>query len=358
MAAPMNIAGLTLNAKENPDFAKFIMERVFQQDALQTNHVVQTGITMDEQIVFAGRIGKTGIKDPGTSRPNSGAKPTLTEQFWTPKKVGDTMIFNNSELNGLFKAYFDKIRKYAEIYDITGSDEEKFLLELFTQSAIEAVNRLIWHGDTAIAVSGAAVSGLVAAADVKFYDSVTGIFKHIYAAVTAGTVQRFTITKNAALTFALQALAAKEATTIFEGIWAKADPRLKADTAKVLFVTNTIWENYRQELTAAGTAFDVNLTIEGFRELKWNGIPVRNMEILWDLPIQSDFEQLNTGLAWDKPHRAILTVPANIPIGTLNQDDMQTLEMFPDPITRSHYLAYGFTLDTKVLEGYMAVAAY
>ena len=357
MAAPMTL-NLTLNAKENQDFAKFVIERVYQRDALRTNHVVQTGITMDEQIVFAGRIGKSGIKDPGTSRPNSGAKPTLTEKFWTPKKIGDTMVFNQSELNGLFKAYFDKIQKYADIYDISGTDEEKFLMELFTESAIEAVDRLIWHGDTAIAVSGAAASGLAAAADVKFYDSIDGLFKQIYAAVTAGDVKRFTITKNAASTFASQALAAKEATTVFEGMWELADPRLKADTNKILYVTNDLWENYRKELQAAGTAFDVTLTTDGFRELKWNGIPVRNMELLWDLPIKNDFEQLNTGLAWDKPHRALLTVPANIPVGTLNEDDMQTLETFYDQIKREQYLAYGFTLDVKLLEGYMAIAAY
>ncbi len=357
MAAPMTLS-LTLNAKENPDFAKFIIERIYERDALRTNHVVQTGITMDEQIVFASRMGKTGIKDPGTTRPNSGAKPTLTEQFWTPKKVGDTFAFNNSELNGLFKAYFDKITKYAEIYDISGSDEEKFLLELFSESAIEAVDRLVWHGDTAIAVSGAAASGLVNAADVKFYDSVNGIFKQIYAAVVAGSVKRFTITKNAALTFALQALAADEAIAIFEGVWAQADPRLKADVNKVLYVTNSIWENYRQSLQTKGTPYDVNLTTEGFRELKWNGITVRNMEILWDLPIQSDFEQLNTGLAYDKPHRALLTVPANIPVGTLNEGDMSELDSHYEWKERAQYFAYGFTLDTKVLEGYMAVAAY
>lgn len=357
MAAPMTLT-LTLNAKENQDFAKFIMERVYQRDALRTNHVVQTGITMDEQIVFAGRIGKSGIKDPGTSRPNSGAKPTLTEKFWTPKKVGDTMVFNQSELNGLFKAYFDKIQKYADIYDISGTDEEKFLMELFTESAIEAVDRLIWHGDTAVAVSGAAASGLINAADVKFYDAIDGLFKQIYAAVVAGSVKRFTITKNAAATFALQALAANEASTIFEGMWAKADPRLKADTNKVFMVTNTIWENYRQELQTKGTPYDVTLTTNGFSELKWNGITVRNMETLWDLAILNDFEQLNTHLAWDKPHRALLTVSANLPVGTLNEGDMQTLETFYDQIKREQYLAYGFTLDAKLLEGYMTVAAY
>jgi hypothetical protein len=220
------------------------------------------------------------------------------------------------------------------------------------------MNRLIWHGDKAVAVSGAAASGLKSASDVKYYDSINGIWKKVYAAVTGATLNRFTITKNAAATFALQALAADEALTIFEGVWAKADPRLKSDPNKVMYVTNTIFENYRQSLQTKGTPYDISLTTDGFRELKWNGTTVRNMETLWDIHIQGDFEQLNTGLAFDKPHRVLLTVPGNIPVATLSKGDIDSVESFKDQITRNQYVAYGFTLDALVLEGYMAVAAY
>jgi len=357
MAKPLDESGLTLNAKESPDMGKFVYERVFEQGNLATNHAVWGGITMKEQIVFASTNFKSGIKDPGTSRPKSGNKPTLTEKFWDPKKIGDTMEFQNVELNSLYKAYFDKIKKYSEIYDITGTDEEKFLLEVFAQSAIQAVNRAVWFGDTAVAVSGAAASGLIAAADVKFYDQIDGLFKKIYAAVTAGSVKRFTITKNTAATFALQALAADEAMTIFEGVWSKADPRLKADPSKVMFVTNSLFENYRQSLQTKGTPYDISLTTDGFSELKWNGVTLRNMEVLWDLPIL-DFEKTNAHAAWDNPHRALLTVPANIPVGTLNEGDMSEMTAKYEEYLRLTWMAYGFTLDAQLLEGYMAVAAY
>lgn len=358
MASPIDISGLTLNAKEQPDFMKFVFERIFTEGELAENHTIWSGVKMKEQIVFASTNLLSGIKDPLTSRPNSGNKPVFTQKYWEPSPAGDTMTLTPQELNSLFKAYADKISTYAEKFDMTGTDLEKFLLELFTNSAKSAIQRLVWHGDKAIAASGAARSGLKVAGNVKYFDVIDGIWKRVYTEVTAGTLPRFTVTKNAAATFALQALAAGESITIFEGMWAKADPRLKSDPDAVLMVTNSLWENYRQWLQDKGTPYNINLTTDGFRELTWNGIRVRNMEILWDRPIQTYFEQLNTGLAYDKPHRALMTVKANIPIATLNDGDFDEMKAKYEEYERFAWFAYGFTLDAQVLEGYMAVAAY
>jgi hypothetical protein len=455
MAAPIDVSALTLNPKESGEFQKFIFELAFNQSPLSANHRVWTGLTMKEQIVFASLMGLTGIKDAGTTRPTSGGKPVFSQKYWEPAKVGDTMIFNQSEVNSLFKAYFDKITKYSENFDISGSDEEKFLTTVFSESAINAINRLVWYGDTAVAaaasttativgstntgltvnavvkgISGNGISleiasvtagaaamtvtgkaivaslpaagktithlaaliaatpaaaalitiagtgatvlvvegaittaggtdtaGLLASANVKFFDSINGLFKKIKAEVTSGAIKKYSITKNAAATTALQALAAAESITIFEGVWAKADPRLKADPRKVMMVTNSLFENYRQFLQDKGTPYDITLTTNGFSELKWNGVPIRNMETIWDLN-NTYFAEGEVGLAGLEPHKALLTVPDNIPVGTLNEGDFDTIEAFYDQIKRENYMAYGFTLDAQVLEGYMAVVAY
>jgi hypothetical protein len=118
-----------------------------------------------------------------------------------------------------------------------------------------------------------------------------------------------------------------------------------------------LFENYRQTLQAKGTAFDLTVTTEGFQELKWNGVPIRNMETIWDLN-KEYFENNTTNHGYDKPHRAVFTVPSNIPIATLNEGDFTELESFYYNVDRTNYLAYGFTLDAQLLEGYMAVAAY
>lgn len=455
MASILDTSALTLNPKESTEFQKFIFELAFNQAALSANHRMWTGLTMKEQIVFASLMGLSGITDAGTSRPNSGGKPVFSQKYWEPEKVGDTMIFNQSEVNSLFKAYFDKIKSYGEIYDITGSDEEKFLSTILGESAKNAINRLVWYGDKAAAatssvaatvsavtntplvitsvvkgisgngitfevasvsagaasctVTGKAVSvsltaaaktitalaaliaetpaaaalisvsgtgsttlavegaltlaggtdtaGLKLAANVKFFNAINGLFKKIKAEVVAGNIQRYTIAKNAEATIAAQTLAAGASVTYFEGVWAKADARLKADSRKVMMVSNAIWENYRQFLQDKGTPYDVNLTTEGFQELKWNGVPIRNMETIWDLN-NNYFAEGEAALAALEPHKILLTVPDNIPVGTLNEGDFDTIEAFYDQITRNNYMAYGFTLDTQVLEGYMAVVAY
>jgi hypothetical protein len=358
MATPIDVAALTLNAKENPDYAKFIYERVFAMGTLSQNHKVCPGVKMKEQIVFASTNILSGIKDTAVGRPKSGNKPTLTEKFWEPTKVGDTMEFSTVELNALFKAYFDKIQKYQDIYNMEGTELEKFLMEVFANSAQTAANRYAWLGDKAIAVSGAAASGLINAADVKFFDAVDGLWKKIFAAVTAGSVKRTTITKNAAATFALQELAAAECITIFRDMLKQADARLKADPTKVLFVSNSLFQNYVEYLQDKGTVYDITYTTEGFAELKWNGITVRNMELLWDLPLATHFEQTNAHAAGDKPHRALLTTPDNIPVATLNENDLDELKSKYEEYERFTWIAYGFTLDTQLLEGYMAVTAY
>lgn len=455
MASILDTSLLSLNPKESTEFQKFIFELAFNQAALSANHRVWTGLTMKEQIVFASLMGLSGITDAGTSRPNSGGKPVFTQKYWEPKKVGDTMIFNQSEVNSLFKAYFDKIKSYGDIYDIAGSDEEKFLSTILGESAKNAINRYVWYGDTTAAaaestaatvsaatntplvitsvvkgisgngitfevasvsagaasctVTGKAVSvSLTAAAktitalaaliaatpaaaalisvsgtgatplavegaltlaggtdtagvldsdNVKFFTAIDGLFKKIKAAVVAGQIQRYPIAKNAELTSAAQALAADAAITYFEAVWAKADARLKADSRKVMMVTNSIFENYRQSLQTKGTPYDITLTTDGFSELKWNGVPIRNMETIWDLN-NTYFAEGEAGLAALEPHKVLLTVPDNIPVGTLNEGDFDTIEAFYDQITRNNYMAYGFTLDAQVLEGYMAVVAY
>jgi hypothetical protein len=365
------------------------------------------------------------------------------------------MIFNQSEVNSLFKAYFDKIKSYGDIYDIAGTDEEKFLTTILGESAKNAINRLVWFGDksaaaaesttativgttnsgltvnavvkgisgngisleiasvsagaatcvvtgNAIAVNltagaktitalaaliaatptaaalitvagtgsttlaveaaittagGTDTAGLKLEANEKFFNAINGLFKKIKTEVGTGAVKRYTIAKNAEATTAAQALATDAALTYFEGVWALADARLKADSRKVMMVTNSIFENYRQSLQTKGTPYDITLTTDGFAELKWNGVPIRNMENIWDLN-NAYFAEGEEQLAALEPHKILLTVPDNIPVGTLNEGDFDTIEAFYDKITRNNYMAYGFTIDAQLLEGYMAVIAY
>lgn len=360
MASKIDISGLTKNPVEVGEMGQFIVEKTFGNPVLNAIHTVWTGIKTDEQIVFASQFGKTGIKDSSCSRPNSGAQSVLSEKFWRLAKVGDTLIHCQADVDAQFKAYYGKVQRYAELYNIEGSELEKFLSVLLTESAMNAVWRLVWLGDKSVAAAGAGTSGLKLAANVKFYDAIDGLWQQIFTAKTAGSITAYyEIAKNLEATPDAQlALADGESVTIFEALWDKADSRLRAEPNAQFLVTRKIFENYRKYLQGKGENFSIEYTMEGLPSLKWNGKLIVNMETVWDLYLQADFVDNTTNNAYFLPNRVLLTVPANIPIGTLNETDMSELEVFYYQKERQMYSAYGFTLDAKLLEEYMVAVAY
>lgn len=362
MASKIDISGLTLNPLEVTEMGQFIVERTFQDPVLNSIHAVYTGLKMKEQIVFAAQMGLTGIVDSSCTRPNSGATSELTQKYWEPANVGDTLVHCNTDVNALFKAYYGKITKYAEKFDITGSDLEQFLVVMLTETAMKAVWRIAWLADKNVAAAGASAAGLITAGNNVFYNHIDGLWAQIFDGVTATDIAHTTV-KVAALnalttTSAQTTLAAGDSVAVFEDMWAKADSRLRGDSAAMLLVSRELFENYRQYLQGKGENFSIEYTMEGLPSLKWNGIQVINMENVWDLRLRADFVDNTTNNAYWLPNRAVLTVPGNIPIGTLNEADMSEMDVWYEKKERQMYSAYGFTLDAKVLEHYMIVAAY
>jgi hypothetical protein len=343
MAHVLNTSALTLNPKESPEFEAFIQERIFEQPILASIHRIWPGIKMKEQIVFASLMGKTGIADAACTRPASGATSVMTQKYWEPANIGDTFVLCQAEVNALFKAYYDKITAYAQKFDIEGSDEMRFIAALVEDSASKAIARIVWFGHKAVAAAGANTAGLKAAGDVKFYSMIDGLWTQIFAAVTAGTVQKADVKTSSELTF--------------DEMWLKADVRLRAAADKQLLVSRTIFDNYTKSLRDKSQNFTIELTTEGMQTVRWNGIPVVNMETIWDLNLNDFVSDTTTNGAY-LPERAILTVPANIPVGTLNEGDFDQLEAWYNRDERQNKIAYGMTIDAKVLEGYMIVAAY
>ena len=461
MATGIDLSGLTLNPIEVQDIKDFIIERVFERPEFQAIHGrFETGIDTKEQIVFASQFGKTGLKKAAAcTRQTSSPESTLTEKYWDPIGIEDTLTVCAAELNPLFKAYYTKVKNYRELYDITGSDLEIFYAILIENSIVATIWRAAWFGDTGVAISsntdatvtcidnpllivnavelgaagngitfeisdvaagaaaitvvdthldveltggaktitdlaaliaatpaaaalitvagagatvlivetpivttagGTDTPGLASAADVKFYDYFEGLWEQIFTGVAAASILRVTITENAVLTSkaAQLALAANAATGYFKLIYTAADSRLRSDPNAQIEVTRELFDNYTDELEAAGQAYDVNITQDGFPSVKWRGYDVVNMETIWGLDAREDFENNTAGLAYQLPHRIVFTVPYNTPLGTLNENDFTELEQWYNRDDRVNKTAYGFTLDSKVLEEYMIVVGY
>lgn len=360
MASGIDESALTLAAQEVMNTQDFIIEKVFNRSALSELHNVRTGIKMKEQIVLASLFGKMGLKGDSTcTRKTSGASSTLTQKYWEPQGIEDTLIHCNKEIDGLFKAYYSKIQAYKERYEIEGSDLAVFFTILVEEAMNRTINRAIWFGDKNVAAAEAAVAGLVNGANSVYYDYFDGLWHQIFAAVTAGSVDRVTITQNAQVTLALQlTYAADAAKGYMDAMWALADPRLKSDPTAAFYMSGGLFENYIQSLEKISENYTIETTQSGLSVVSKKGKRVYNMDTIWDLDLQADFVDNTINNAGYLPGRILLTTPANIPVGTLNQNDFTEMEIWYEKKDRTNNIGFGFDLDAKLLENYMIVAAF
>ncbi len=356
----LDLSALTLNPKEVENFQEFIIERTFKRPELNSLHRVYTGVANDEQIVLASQLPSVGLKsNTNCGRKKSGAKSTLTEKFWELQGIEDTLIFCGAEINANFKAFYGKIKAYTERYDITGSDTLTFLTLLFEEAINRTIYRAAWLGDKSVAAATSSVAGLIDSDNKKFYDYFNGIWTQIFAGVSNSKIEKIDITENAAVTPAAQkTLANGAAVAYFEAVLAAADSRLVADSNSQFYVTNGLWQNYRQHLQSKGENFTIQYTTDGFQTLDWNGKKVVNMVNVFEADLSADFIDNTTNKALFAPNRIVFSSPDNLPIGTSNDKDFSLIESLYDPFGREHYLGFGFNLDAKVLEEKMIVVAY
>lgn len=359
MATGIDISAITLNLKEETDLQNFILERLFDRPELRRLHGVETGIKVNTQIVLASRMGMTGIKGDGTcDRKSSGAQSVLSEKVWTPAGIEDTISHCNVELNGLFKEYFDKINSYIEKYEIEGTDLEVFIATLFEETIYPTILRASWFGDTNVAAADAGTAGLIDAGNVQFFNYFNGLWEQIFTAVGTSDIARYEIAKNSEATKAAQiALASGEADTIMQKVYDQADSRLRSSPDKQFYVTRHIFDEYKSWLKSKGIAFTIEYTVDGLPEIRWDGIPVINMEIIWGENMKL-FTDNTTNNAYYLPNRCVLTTPDNIKIGTINENDFTSIESWYNRDERKYKMSYGLGLDAKLIEEYMISVAY
>ncbi len=360
MAKGIDEAALTMAALEVINSQDFIIEKVFNQSTLAELHAIRTGITMKEQIVFAGQMGMVGLKGDATcTRKTSGAQSVLSQKYWEPQGIEDTLVHCQAEIDKLYKAYYSKITSYKENYEMTSSDLATFLTMLIDNAISKLIHRAVWFGDKNVAASQAALAGLKVGANSVYFDYFDGLFHQIFAAVSALTVKHVSIAENAQVTLPLQlTLAADRTKAIMDAMWSVADPRLKSDPNATFYCTGVLFENYVTSLEKLSEHFTIETTQSGLSTVTKKGKKVVNMETIWDLDLQTYFEDNSINNAGYLPNRIILTTPENIPVGTLNQNDFTDLEIWYEKQTRTNNIGFGFSLDSKLLEEYMIVVAF
>jgi hypothetical protein len=352
MASLINIEDLTLNPEEAHEIGQLIIERAFTQGPLSDDHAIETGITMKQQIPFAGRIADSMKKADGCT-PNEGSGVTLSEKFWDPEIFDSRWKHCAADLDKLFKLFKKAQRINPDFYDQIDSEAMGLIYALIDNMLAETLPYKAWFSDKAadyIADGG----NFKAGTDLDLYNVIDGLWKQIFAEAVSGT-NHVAITQNAGASYVLQALGTDAALGYLTAVMTLADSRLLEDPSAKFLVTRSVADNYRNTLRTKNLGAGFLEVVEGGRpRLFFDGfeVKVRND---WDRFIDAN---QNNGTKRVIPHRIVFTTPDNIPVGTLSTDDLSTLDSFYDRTLKSNIVDVAFSLDAKMLEDYMIVSAY
>lgn len=351
--ALIDVTDLTLNPREVETVSAVIFERAFNDSDLSEYHDVETGIDMKTQIVLGGRMGLLGKAVTGCT-PNEVDGITMTEKYWDPAFEDFRLTHCQADMPRLLKLFKKESRMNPDFFDKVGSEEFGVIIAAVETAMLENMHRKIWFNDKAAALtSGGGVFKV--GTDLGYWNTFDGLWKQIMADVNAGDSNYVAITKNAAASYALQALAVDDAVSILSSMYTSADERLLADPDAFFLVTRSIADNYRASLRTKTFGAGFTEVLEnGKSALYFEGIEVKT-RFDWDRYIRG---YQDNGTKWNLPHRAILTTKSNIPVGTLSTEDLESLDVFYDRKSKENIIDAAYTIDAKHLESYLTVAAY
>lgn len=350
MASKFDVSALTLNPEEVSTLSEVVVEKAFIQGELSQIHTIHTDLMWSKRINFVDNLDVGGEALTGCT-PTEQDGLVFSEKTWTPALVAGRYTHCNADLNILFKAFGKAKKANPDYFDRIGSEELGLLATKIIDSMKVSVSAKAWLSDTAAAVQPGG-NFTIAGFNAGLWDQFDGLWKQIFA---DAAVPRYTISENAGVTYVLQELAAGESLNILQGMYEGADARLLGDPSAQFLVTRSIWDNY---LALTETKeFNGGITTRldnGQVTMNYRGIPVILMNE-WDRTIRKFQDDLTVHF---RPHRAVLTTPDNIPVGTLSDTDLDTLESIYDPVSKTNIVDLAYFLDAKFGESYMASVAY
>lgn len=347
-------SGFSFNQEELKEWSQVISELTFGDPEINSLHQVEQGIKHNKQIVFAGRMGLMGKTVSGCT-PNEISGISLTEKTWTPVFEDFRLPHCAADVDTQDKLINQMARMNPDYFNVIEGSQStlgNYLVAVVIDGFKENLLRKIWFSDVAadtVANGGVLTNGT----DKGYFDTFDGFFKQMF---NDTSLERITVTKNSGASYAAQELASGEAIAVLKDMYNKADSRLLALTDKRFYVTRSIFDGYLNDLEDIQNQGAGNTMIneDGQMTLRYRGVEVVKMDI-WDRVVAA-YE--NDGTAYNLPHRAVLSTPDNLRVGTLSDGDFGTVDAFYDKKDRTNYVDGVYSIDAKYLESYKAVIAY
>ncbi len=353
----INLSTVSFDGKETMGLSEAFYQAVFQNPTIDQFHTVVTGIKAKQQMLYLGQYGLMGKKFTGCEPTPSTQVIQPAEKFWNPQYVGDRISECYTDLLNSFFVW--GLKNGVSKPDLTNTDFALFIEERFSLAAYESALRLAWLGnESADTVTNGGY--LANSVDPNYFNPINGFWQQALSIATNDTTKRVSIAKNAGTTYANQAFTSADTdnrviTTTFENMIYNADLRLRGAKDKIIVATQSVVDQYARERKAVtNIELAYERTESGIDTFKIDGIDVIPFQFL-DRHIRG-YE--NNGTKWNQPHRAIFTTKSNLQIGTEETSKLNELDPFYDKKTKQYIVDYGFNIDAKIAEDYLAMVAY
>lgn len=334
---------------------KLVFLEVLQADRIGTLLDIHRDVYNGDKLGLIGEFGLLGKAGSGCSPEYGNDAINTAEKEWDIKawQIAEQLCYEDVE-NTLVKY---TLESGTNIADMTANDYlDEVVVPRLELAMMKMYIRLSFFGDKDaenVSDGGIIKDGV----DTDYFTLIDGIFKQLYAGVTAGTTKRVTILANSEATIANQINAINsQAVDVLDDMIAMASPRLRQASNPVILVTQSFATGFESQLlkTYYGSDLHWESLFAGIRETTYRGIKIRVVP-MFDEIIQS-YEGTNT--AYNLPHRAIYTTEQNLALGVNGTDEFADLDIFFDRKERMNHIFATDKMGAMVVDESMAVIAY
>lgn len=309
-----------------------------------------------KKVGFLGGFGLLGVAAQGCDPTYGSDLIKTSEQTWDINaiEIAEAICFADIE-NALIK---EAAKRKTSVDDLTGTEYfDEIIAPLIEQAFKSAMSRYAWFGDKAMTSAGMKVSG-----HEKYFTATDGLWKHLFANVTAGTTKRVTVAANAQNTVAAQKSAIKGAgvaTGIIEEMIFEAPAVLRQQAGLRVYMSqgfaDALTLDYRHN--NKGSDLQWNALADGIKTTQYAGVEIVAMPA-WDAIIESELKNTTNVNANMLPYRAVLTIKDNLLAGSESENEAAEIDFNFDHTSRKNTIYVKDTLGTMVAQPDLAIVAY
>lgn len=353
----INFANLTPDNGAISDLRELIFRAVLDGEKLGALFNVLPNQKHGDKVGFIGEFGLVGKASQGCDPVYNNSVLAANEKTWDilAWEIAESICY--ADLEGTLASV--ALRTKTAAADLTGTEYVDYVLMPRLEVAIrKMLQRLAWFGDKA--ASNVSSGGVLAdGVDAGFFNVTDGIWKRVFAGVSANSIKQTAIAANSQTTFASQKsklLEAGVATGIVDNMIMDAPMALRQAPNQVIYLTQSMKDALDYDLVHNNKGSELQWTalFDGITEATYKGITVRAIPF-WDETIRA-YE--GDGTAWNKPHRAIYTVKENLLLGLESANEMAEIEVWFDKKDKKNYIRVEDKLGTLIADDSLIQVAY